>query len=411
MDSRAGTGTSSTVVAGTGTTSVPGATLRWLEGELVQWQADGRLDAETAAAIRGRYTASRRTSLGRLMLLLGACFLGVGVLWLVAANLDELPPGVRFVTVVAVWLACVVAAELLAARPARTALHGVRIGAARLLAAVTVGAVVFQAAQSLQVPAYEPRLLGAWALAALAYGYATAGVSPLLVGVVTGIGWLVWAVAERSESPGAAAVALLLSAVLAAAAAVAHTARGPRAFAGPWRAVTAALALAGLFVTALPGVVRAGTALPVELVVVGVVGVLAAAAAATVGDPTGRRELAVAVAVVPLGWLLLQWSPPDRPDGTLTGEGLLRAVAALSVYVLVAVWFAALGVLRDADRLTQLATGALVLFTVVQSFSVFSTVLSGAALFLVLGVVLVATGWLVGQGRRRLVADVREAGA
>ena len=410
MDRRAD-GTTRTVVSSTGTTSVPGATLRWLEGELVQWQADGRLDAEAAASIRARYTASRRLSLGRLMLLLGACFVGVGLLWLVAANLDQLAPGVRFATVVAVWLACVVAAELLAARPAGTAVHAASIGAARLLAAVTVGAVVFQAAQSLQVPAYEPRLLGAWALAALAYGYATAGVAPLLVGVVTGAGWLVWAVAERSESPGAAAVALLLAAVLAAAAAVAHTARGPRDFAGPWRAVAALLALAGLFLTALPDVAREGTALPVELVVAAVVGVLAAAAAAVVGDSTGRRELAVAVAVVPGGWLLLQWPPPDRSDGTLTGEGLLRAVVALTVYVLVADWFAALGVLRDADRLTQLATGALVLFTVVQSFAVFSTVLSGAALFLSLGVVLVVTGWLVGQGRRRLVADVREAGA
>jgi hypothetical protein len=39
---------------------------------------------------------------------------------------------------------------------------------------------------------------------------------------------------------------------------------------------------------------------------------------------------------------------------------------------------AALGVLRDEPRTTGLATAALVLFTVVQSFAVFAPVLSGA---------------------------------
>ena len=116
------------------------------------------------------------------------------------------------------------------------------------------------------------------------------------------------------------------------------------------------------------------------------------------------------LAAAALGTLVLLWQP-GGPSGAseLTGQGLLRAVAAIVVYLLAAAWLAALGVLRDAGGLTQLATGALVVFTVVQSFAVFEPILSGAALFLVLGVVLAAAGFGVDRGRRRLVADVVEA--
>jgi uncharacterized membrane protein len=95
----------------------------------------------------------------------------------------------------------------------------------------------------------------------------------------------------------------------------------------------------------------------------------------------------------------------------LSGEALLRAVVAILLYLLAAVWVAALGVLRDARGLTQLAMAALVLFTVVQSFAVFEPILSGAALFLALGVVLAGAGYLVDRGRRRLVTEVREVSA
>ena len=184
--------------------SVPAGTLAWLERELEAWQAEGRLDAATADGIRARYTARRQFSLARLGLGLGGAFLSVGVLWLVASNLDQLSPGVRFGGVVVLWLAAVVGAELLAPRrpgPAVTAL--------RLLGAAAFGGVVFQAAQSLQVPAYAPHLVGTWAAGALLQAYAVRAVAPLLVGLATGTGWAAWEVGERSGTATAVALALL----------------------------------------------------------------------------------------------------------------------------------------------------------------------------------------------------------
>ena len=59
-------------------------------------------------------------------------------------------------------------------------------------------------------------------------------------------------------------------------------------------------------------------------------------------------------------------------------------------------------------RLTWLATAALVVFVTVQAFAVFAPILSAAALFLVVGVVLLGTGVLADRGRRRLVSEAKE---
>ena len=210
---------------------VPAAQLAWLEGELARWQAQGRLDAATATGIRADYTASRRFSLARLLLGLGGAFVGVGLLWLVAANIDELSPLRRFVAVVLIWLGAVAAGEMLAER--RQSGTSV-VGAVRLVAALAFGAVVFQAAQSLQVPAYDSGLLGAWGVGALLYAYAVSALAPLLVGIAATVGWWVWMVIERSESAAGGAVALLLAAVLTGSVAVLHQVRR-RGFAPPWR--------------------------------------------------------------------------------------------------------------------------------------------------------------------------------
>jgi hypothetical protein len=139
---------------------------------------------------------------------------------------------------------------------------------------------------------------------------------------------------------------------------------------------------------------------------------VAAVAAALAADRTGRLEVAAVVTATLLGLLLLSWQPPGPSSAAeLTGEGLLRAGTSILVYLLAAIWFAALGVLRDAKALTSLATAGLVLFTVVQSFAVIEPILSGATLFLALGTVLAGTGYLVDRGRRRLVAGVNEVAA
>lgn len=393
---------------------VSAAQFAWLEREVAAWRAAGVVDAGQAAAIRDRYVATRRFSLTRVLIVLGSLFLGVGVLWLVAANLDRIGPLTRFLLALVLWLAFVVAAEALhlrsrAARPAadRAPQAGPWEAVAQLLAAVTFGAVVFQAAQSLQVPAYEPSLVGVWGAGGLLYAYATAGVAPLFVGVIATTVWFVWEVLASTEDGMGFVVPVLVAAIVAASAAALHQTLWRADFAALWREVAAVLVLLGLFVAALPVIELDGFTWTVT-VVAGTV--LALALAITAGLlATGRERLEPVVPALALlaGALLVLWEQPMPEDGVLSGEGYAHAIVSVVVYVAAAGWYTVEAALRDSTRLTVVATGALVVFTVVQSFAVFAPIISGATLFLVLGVVLLLTGFLVDRGRRRLTASVR----
>ena len=395
-----------------GPVPVPPGHLAWLEGELRQWQSAGLVDDRAAEAIRRRYVAVRRFSLVRLLLGLGACFLGVGLIWLVAANLDRLSPLLRFVLVTLLWLGLTAGAEAIANRRAHRGGEGSSavLGAARALAALSFGAVVFQAAQSLQVPAYEPRLLGVWGLGALLYAYAVTGVSPLLVALVTSTAWYVWQVAEDSDSGLGFVAALLVGGVVAAAVSALHAVRWLHPFAAPWREVSALLVLVGLFAAALPNVTGEDFSWPGLLVVGLVAAALAVTAAMLAVGGRERLELLAPVVALALGVLLVLWDPGVTDTADVTGAAYLHAFVSVAVYLAAAGWYAVLGVLRDSTRLTALATAALVLFTTVQAFAVFAPIISGATLFLLVGAVLVVTGFVVDRGRRHLVATL-EGGA
>ena len=60
---------------------------------------------------------------------------------------------------------------------------------------------------------------------------------------------------------------------------------------------------------------------------------------------------------------------------------------------------------------TALATAALVVFTTFQSFAVFARIVTGAWLFLLLGVVFLATGVLFDRARRGIAATLDRASA
>ena len=390
------------------------AQLAWLERELPAWRASGFVDERQARAIRERYVVVQRFSLTRLLLAVGGSFIGVGLLWLVASNLDELSPLLRFAVITLLWLGFVATAEVLAERRARRASESsaggaVVVGAFQLIAALTFGAVVFQAAQSLQVPAFEPSLVGFWGLGALLYAYAVAGRLPLLVGIGASTGWYVWEVFEEAADGLGFVLPVLLAAAVAGAVAVVHAARWRPTFAASWREASALLALLGLFVAAFPYVDLDEFVWSVSIVGGLFAAGLAVAAAAVLSSGRARLEALAPMAAVGAGVLLVLWEPPESTGGVVGGEGYAHAFVSVTVYVVAAGWYAVLGVLRDSDRLTVLATGALVLFTTVQSFAVFAPIITGATLFLLLGAIFLGTGYLFDRGRRRLVTNLEGA--
>ncbi|WP_170201448.1 DUF2157 domain-containing protein [Actinocorallia herbida] len=361
--------------------------MTWLRREIAVWEAEGVIGREAAEAIAARYEAGRRLALERIALVLGASFVGVGLLWVVAANYERMPPSVRFAGIVAVWLGAVAAGQVVAARSG-----GSVAAAVRVIAVCAAGGVVFQAAQSLQVPAGSSGLLGAWAGGALAYAYATRERAILVVAAGLTVGWYCWWAAERAASHGTVAMAMLVAAALVTALAVLHERPLPD-LAPVWRPVGVLLALVGLFIVAFPdqdfrisGPLWAGA---------GVAAVLCAAA--VLRAPSAWAEIAAVLAVLGAGLVLAVWDPD--------GSGTIRAVAGIAVYVVAAAWFALLGTSKGLPGVTPLATAALVLFVTTQSFAIFAPLFSGAALFLVLGAVLLGTG-VAAHRARRLITEV-----
>jgi uncharacterized membrane protein len=380
------------------------ARLDWLRSELRVWESEGLLHDGQSAAILGVYHPSRRFSLTRLLLALGAVFVGVGLIWLVAANLDQLAPAVRFAVVAAIWLGLLVGGELLHDREAAPTPV---TGAVRLLASLAFGATVFQAAQSLQVPAYEPFLVGAWGLGALAHAYTVGALGPLLVGIVCCTGWYVWQVLWDSPSGLSGVLSLAVGSVVALSLAAAHEQGRPR-FAAPWRETGALLALTSLFVAALPSVGTGDFAWTPWLVGGLVLASVCAIAALAVTTGSGRLEPVGAVAVAGISVALVLWEAGAEASDRLTAADWAHAGLSVAAYVALAVGVAALGVVQDSWRLTALATAALVVFTTFQSFAVFARIVQGAWLFVLLGLVFLATGYLFDRARRELAGTLEE---
>ncbi len=381
--------------------------LDWLRGEIEEWDRTGRLEPGQAEALLGLYRSGRRLSVGRLLLGLGTGFVGVGLVWLVASNLDQLAPLARFVLLTAIWLGLLVGGEVLAARvPGRSVASRGLVVAVRTLAALALGAVVFQAGQSLQVPADEPALVGWWAAGALLQAYAVRSFGPLLVGSLAGVTWFLWAVLETEPSGLAVVLALLAGAVVATGVAAAHAKRLPPELGDLWRELGALLALTGLFAAALPFVTPDDFAWDPYLVAGLVAAAVAVAAGTVLGRGTDRLEPLGAVGVAALALLLVAWDTGPETDAALTTGDWLHAVVSVVVYVVVAVGVAVLGTLRDSWPLRALATTGIVLFTTFQSFAVFARIIDGAWLFLVLGLVLLGTGVLFDRTRRTVVAAI-----
>ena len=381
--------------------------LRWLDTELHHWVDEALLAPGQADAIRRRYhpiATVRRFSLARLLLSLGAAFLGVGLIWLVAANLDELSPVVRFAVVTGLWLAALVTAELLHDRAGH--LPSPAIGAVRLLAALGFGAVVFQAAQSLQVPAYEPRLIGIWSAGALLQAYVVRGTGPLLVGQATGLAWLLWQVGSEAEEPFAVVLGLAAAAVVSVSVVPLHR-RGWEGFGTTWREVGVLLGLVTLFMAALAFVRAEDFAWAPWLVAAVAAASVLAAVGTALASGLARLVSPAAVAVAAVAVVLVLWEAGDDA-GSLGAADWAHAAVSVTAYVALAIAVAVLGTLTDSRRLVAMATVALVVFTTFQSFAVFAQVITGAWLFVVLGLVFAGTGLGFDRARRGLAASLED---
>lgn len=381
--------------------TITAAHQRWLAGELRAWQSAGLVDEATAATIESSYdvVSGKRMNLAKLLLGIGGAFVGIGIIWLIAANIDALSPMVRLGAVFALFAAALIGAEKLDQQRQRD--PDPVVGSVRLVASLLLGGVIFQAAQSLQVPAYEPLLLGLWSIGAVLYAYLMRALMPLIVGVATGLYWLVAAQVDSDFSGFGFVITAFAAAVFSLG--VAHLPAPQQSFTTVWRETGVALALVGLFAAAIPDLTTSGFEWTRVLVIV----VVAAAVAAlgSLRNRTGWLEVGATVGIAVLGVLLVLWEA-GRDADNVDLSSWAHAGLSVTVYVGAALWSAYLGIVHDSPRLTLIATAALVVFTTFQAFAVFAAIIQGAWLFVFLGLVLAGTGYLFDRARRELAANI-----
>ena len=243
-----------------------------------------------------------------------------------------------------------------------------------------------------------------WALGALVHAYAVRSLAVLAPAVPLALFWVFWQVLGTDGRELRAALGMALAGAVGAIAGALHERSRPT-WDVPWVESGASAALAAVFLAGSPTPVARGWAPWLIALVVGAIVILGALAVRA--GRNAQLSLVIGVLGLAIAAMLASW-PVGEWHGERGGQGgpvILRACVAVAVFLVLATAVAVLGVLRESQRLTVIATAALVLFVTVQAFGVFAPIFSGAALFLTLGLVLLATGYLADRGRRTLVAD------
>lgn len=147
---------------------------RRLHAEIGQWQADGIITAEQAAAIRQRYApAEAGSAIGNrtvsVIAIMGVALIGAGIIAFIAANWPRIDTMARLALLIGGAPAIYVAGWALAYRGGY-----VRTGTAViLLGAIAFGAAIHLIAQIYHVPVNHPNLVPLWFLGVAPLAYIT----------------------------------------------------------------------------------------------------------------------------------------------------------------------------------------------------------------------------------------------
>lgn len=184
--------------------------LSTLRKDIARWQAEGLIDAPTAAALlRDAEARPGSISFGSVLAILAATLVGAALLLLIAANWETFPRILRVALIFAGILAGYVGGAELKARG-----HPAFGEALWLLAAVAFGAGIALVGQMYQLSGDEAQAILVWCVGT-AFAAAALRSHPLTVGAVLLAGaWLLMVATEEGEGGSVPLLYLALAAAL-----------------------------------------------------------------------------------------------------------------------------------------------------------------------------------------------------
>ena len=393
-----------------------------LRQELEAWQRDGTISVEQGRAILARYpadsvgyeTARRRQGLVIGLSILGAVLVGLGIITFFAANWNEVPRGVKLGALIAGVVLSYGAGYFLWQRLGYTAV-GIALV---LLGCITYGAGVHLIGQIYHVPVDHPNLTAFWFLGVLPLAYITRSTPVMFLAVVL---FLVAAGFRLAHwlTQAADADAFILSCVLyLALGALLYAIGRSKSLSEEWEQ------MGGLF-RAIGAIVGFG-----------------ALYLLTFHDPieeAGRIEGAdyrywsltyAASAIAVAGMIGLEWWRSRRGASSITEPVeiatvvlLLAASQALArvpvdweplypivmnaLFALAALGLMVTGYLQGREGRVNLALGLIALFVISRYFEYSTTLFDLSLVFVGAGFILLAGGFLLERGRRRMLASMR----
>lgn len=404
-----------------------GAFRRQLRREVAQWQADGLISGEQAAAILRRYPpgADGRTpgarSYRRFVLalsVLGAVLVGLGGITFFAANWGAIPQAVKLGMAVGGVLLCYGAGFAL--RQRRYPAPGIGL---MLLGGITFGAAVHLIGQSYNMELNHPNLTLFWLLGVAPLAYIVratplAALALLLLLTAAGFRLAYWLDGLPGDSWPVlpAAFYVCIGALLYAVGRV-------KAQFQQWRAIGAAFQLAGLL-TALSAIYSlsfydgfrdsdwqsaAAALTPAYWAVSYTAAALAVALLAALGGQAvmqgGIRRALPELADGGAALLLLAAvfaAVQGPPAGPLVYPVLFNALLSLTLLGLLAV-----GYLRRQEGLVNLALLFIAILVITRYFEYGLSLLNSSAVFTGAGLLLLLGGFLLEWWRRRIVGGLR----
>ena len=394
-----------------------------LREEVAAWQRDGAVTAEQAQAILARYpdyapgfeASRRRQGLVTGLSILGGILIGLGVITFFAANWDEIPRSVKLASLIIGVLLSYSAGYALWQRSGPTPYAVAFV----LLGCIIYGAGVHLIGQIYHIPVNHPNLSLFWFLGVAPLAYATRSRPIMFLAIVLFLAaaafrqqdWL--AILYESETVRAgAALYIALGAFLYALGKAKQQWEGWQPIGSLFQALGVLTAFAALYLLTFHGLFTNADSISEAQF-----GYWALAYGASIA------------AVAALAWLawrrarLGDRSPVDLVEAAAIAVLLAAAHAAgrapvdwdplypilfNALFALSALGLMASGYLRDHEARINLSIGLIAVYVITRYFEYSIDWLDSSLVFFGAGIILLAGGYLLDRGRRRMLAAMRE---
>ena len=393
-----------------------------LQQEVAAWQRDGTISAEQGRAILARYpeaptgyeAARRRHGLVVGLSILGAVLLGLGIITFFAANWNEIPRGVKLGALIAAVVLSYGAGYFLWQRLGYTAL-GIALV---LLGCIIYGAGVHLIGQIYHVPVDHPNLTAFWFLGVLPLAYVTRSkpvtfLAVILFLVAAGFRLAHW-LAQAADADAfilSCVLYLALGALLYAIGRFKGLSEEWEQMGGLFRAVGAIVGFGALYLLTFHDLIEeAGriegadyrywslTYAASAIAVAAMIGLEWWRARRGAGSITESVEIATVVLLLTASQALARipvgWEP-------------LYPIVMNALFVLAALGLMVSGYLQGREGRVNLALGLIALFVISRYFEYSTTLFDRSLVFVGAGLILLAGGFLLERGRRRMLTTMR----